>query len=201
MIEETIPEKLSYAGKTAYKKGIQYGSGGNMSAYDGEYIYVTPSGKSVGQCNPDAFVKFSLDDDPMELDPRPSRDTLTHQRIYKSFADIRSIMHLHPPYATIYAVLQEEIPLYTLHGKRILGRIPILPVLPEGSVEFEEAVVEFLENNKGTKVLLLAEHGIMGFGKDPVDAENSIELAEECAQLAWRLHMMPDKIIKIDENK
>ena len=87
--------------------------------------------------------------------------------------------------------------MYTLHSKRILGRIPILPVLPEGSVEFEETVMEFLENNKGTKVLLLAEHGIMSFGKDPIDAENNIELAEECAQLAWRLYMMPDKTVSV----
>ena len=66
-----IAEKLVIASKRAYNRGIQTGSGGNVSARipGTETMLVKASGGSLGDCTPEGFLITDFDGNVIEERP------------------------------------------------------------------------------------------------------------------------------------
>ena len=115
MNEETykIAEKLVIASKRAYTRGIQTGSGGNVSARipGTETMLVKASGGSLGDCTPEGFLITDFDGNLIEGTGKPTREALLHGYIYKLREDVNAVVHVHSPYAIGWSSSKKDLPL------------------------------------------------------------------------------------------
>ena len=120
----------------------------------------------------------------MEGQAKPTKEVMTHLVIYEARPEVGGIVHYHPPYATSYAVRNLPLPLPTVHARRILRQVPLLPEYPEGSHELAQAVREAARDPE-VSGLLLAGHGLLAMGPSLRQAQYTAELMEESARIAW----------------
>lgn len=169
----------------AFSLGMQASTGGNLSLrLDNGYFLVKPSGMSLCELKTDDLLVCDAQGQVVQGSGRPSKEWSSHLAIYQARSQAGAVVHYHPPYATAYAVNRQEIPLRTVHAKRILGRVPLVEVAAEGSHELAQDLGRVFAREE-VKAVLLAEHGIMAVGKDMRQAQNLAELVEECAQVAF----------------
>lgn len=190
MAEEVkkIAEQLVIACKRAYTRGIQTGSGGNVSArVPGEdLMIVKASGSSFIDSTPDGFVITDFDGNLVEGTGKPTREALLHGLIYRICPDVNAVVHTHSPYSIAWAPTEKELPRTTWHSKlKMCADIPTLNV-PAAMVgkEYFPLVEEIYSEHPDLPGFLLVDHGLVAVGKDAINAEHTAELIEETAQVA-----------------
>lgn len=99
--ELEIAEKLAAASERAYRRGIQTGSGGNVSARlpGTDTMLVKASGGSLGDCAPKGFLITDFDGNLIEGSGKPTREALLHGYIYGMRPDANAAVHVHAPNA------------------------------------------------------------------------------------------------------
>lgn len=190
MTEEVykIAENLVIASKRAYNRGIQTGSGGNVSARipGTETMLVKASGGSLGDCTPEGFLITDFDGNLIEGQGKPTREALLHGYIYRLRPDIHAVVHVHSPYAIGWSSSKKDLPLVTWHARlKNPADYPTLDV--HGAMVRPEdipLVEEMFRKTPDISAFLLADHGVVAMGKDPLSAEHVAELVEETAQVA-----------------
>ncbi|MCB2190035.1 MAG: class II aldolase/adducin family protein [Deltaproteobacteria bacterium] len=168
----------------AFSLGLQMSTGGNLSLrLDSGYLLVKPSGLSLCELEPDHLLVCDDQGRVVQGEGKPTKELRSHLAIYQAKPEAGAVVHYHPPHATAYAVSRRQIPLLTVHAKRILGRVPLVEAVGEGSEELASAVGEAFAAPQ-VKAALLAEHGIIAVGENLRQAQNLAELVEECARVA-----------------
>lgn len=121
---------------------------GNVSAREGDYIVIKPSGINYDTMKADDMVVLDLDGNKIEGKYNPSSDTPTHLELYEAFPNIKGITHTHSSYATSFAQAGCEIKaLGTTHADYFYGNIPVTRNLDECEV------VENYEKNTGKVII------------------------------------------------
>ncbi|OKL52895.1 hypothetical protein BSZ39_12480 [Bowdeniella nasicola] len=92
------------------REGLVAWTGGNLSAREGDYIVIKPSGLRYCEMTPDDMVVLTLDGRIVDGHRGPSSDTQSHLTIYRGRPDIRSVVHTHSRYATAFAAVGRPIP-------------------------------------------------------------------------------------------
>jgi L-fuculose-phosphate aldolase len=93
-----------------------------------------------------------------------SSEALLHLEIYRQRADVKSVVHCHPPHATAFAVARQAIPQCVLPEVEVfLGEVPITKYETPGGQAFADTVIPFV--NK-TNVIILANHGTVSYGEN-----------------------------------
>ncbi len=184
--QEPSVQLIHYA-RAAFERGLVRGSGGNFSArISPDRMMITASGVSLGDTSLENLVIVNLHtlqwQAPAHL--KPSIEYRFHADILRLRADIGAILHVHPPYATAFAVMNIEIPMVTDSGFKH-SRIPLVPYAPSGTEELRQHINQAINDEPGCNVLLLAMHGLIACGKDPQDAYLQADLVEELAMIAY----------------
>ena len=186
--ELEIAKKLVAASERAYRRGIQTGSGGNVSARlpGTDTMLVKASGGSLGDCTPEGFLITDFDGNLIEGSGKPTREALLHGYIYRMRPDVNAVVHVHAPYAIGWSSSKRDLPRVTWHAKlKMPADIPNLDVHAAMVRPEDVPMVEaMLKEHPDIPAFLLADHGIVAMGKDPLDAEHTAELVEETAQVA-----------------
>ena len=170
--------------RRAFDLGLQMSTGGNLSLrLDSGYLLVKPSGLSLCELESDHLLVCDNQGQVVQGEGKPTKELRSHLAIYQARPAVGAVVHYHPPHATAYAVSRREIPLMTVHAKRILGRVPLVETVGEGSEELASAVGRTFADPL-VKAALLAEHGILAVGENLRLAQNLAELVEECARVA-----------------
>lgn len=191
---EALKEAVFKANLELPERGLIKYTWGNVSAFDPEsgYFVIKPSGVDYDTMTADDMVVLDLDNNVIEGDLRPSSDTPTHAVIYKNFPDIRSIVHTHSPWATIWAQAGLDVPaMGTTHADTFYGTVPCARFLTQEEIETayehntgELIVNTFKERNldpMAIPAILLHGHGPFTWGKKPDEAVmNSVVLEEVC---------------------
>ena len=168
----------------AFNLGLQMSTGGNLSLrLDTGYLLVKPSGLSLCELEPDDLLVCDDQGQVVQGADKPTKELRSHLAIYQARPEVGAVVHYHPPYSTAYAVSRRQIPLLTVHAKRILGHVPLVEAVGEGSEELASAVGKTFASPE-VKAALLAEHGIIAVGQNLRQAQNLAELVEECARVA-----------------
>lgn len=183
-----IAEELVIASKRAYNRGIQTGSGGNVSARipETETMLVKASGGSLGDCTPEGFLITDFEGNLIEGNGKPTREALLHGYLYKLCDDVNAVVHVHSPYAIGWSSSKKALPRVTWHSKlKVNADFPTLDI-QAAMVRPEDVpiVEEMLKGNAGIPAFLLADHGVVAMGKTAIEAEHTAELVEETAQVA-----------------
>lgn len=187
-IGRNISEELVIAAKRAYTRGIQTGSGGNVSARvpGKDQMIVKASGGSFADCAPDKFVITDFDGNLIHGEGKPTREALLHGLLYRICPEVNAVVHTHSPYAIAWASTRKALPRTTWHAKlKMNADLPTLDV-PAAMVkqEYFSLVEEIYKDHPDLPGFLLVDHGLVAVGKNAVHAEHIAELIEETAQVA-----------------
>ena len=185
---DSLRLELSDYARRSFDRGLICGTGGNLSVRvpGTDTVLITPTGLSLGDAKPEEHILVNLEGEivhsPLSL--KPSKETSFHLSAYRIRPDVQALAHLHPPYATAYAVKQRDIPMVTDAGFK-QPPMPRVPFAPSGSQDLQENVARVIKENPECKVLLMEQHGIAALGTDAVSAYNLADLTEELACIAY----------------
>src|ERR1700722_1522590 len=162
--------------------GINQGTSGNISLRHGEGMLITPTSVPYDAMQPEEIVFMNLDGAPA-AGQRPSSEWRFHRDILKARAEVNAVVHAHPPFSTILAIMGMEIPPvhYTIAcaGGDTIRCAPYAPFGPE---ELSRPAVTALADRSAC---LLAHHGMIAVGTSLAKA---MWLAVEVEALARQYH-------------
>ena len=162
--------------------GINQGTSGNISVRHGEGLLITPTRVPYEQLQPEDIVALAFDGS-SEGRHKPSSEWRFHCDIMHRRPDVEAIVHAHPVYATIVAIMGLDIPPLHYMVAVAGGRdIRCAPYALFGSPALSEAALRALEDRKAC---LLGHHGIIAVGSS---LQGALWLAGEVETLAKQFH-------------
>ena len=191
-------EQLIEYGKLLEQTGLTLGTGGNLSYYDRvkEQMYITPSGIPFGEITREDIVVLSREGELISGSRKPSSEWAMHVIFYQRREDINAVIHAHTTYATVFAVLNEDLPashyMLAVAGKNVR----CAPYASYGTPELAENAFEAMVNRKAA---LLANHGIIAGGAHLGEAFNIIREVEYCAKIHIMARALGDPHLIPDE--
>ena len=177
MNEWKFREQMCEIGRRIYNKGFAAANDGNISLRLSEdRVLCSPTRVSKGFMKPDDLCIVDLDGKQISGKRKRSSEILLHLTIMKARADVRSVVHCHPPHATAFAVAREPIPKCVLPEIEVfLGEVAISPYETPGGQSFADTVLPYV---KDTETILLANHGTVTYGTDLEDAYFKTEIID-----------------------
>lgn len=160
-----VKKDICEIGRRIYAKGFAAANDGNITVRisDNE-VLCTPTMHSKGFLVPDDISIVDMTGKQLSGRKKRSSEALLHLEIYKNRADVKSVVHCHPPHATAFAVAREPIPQCVLPEVEVfLGDVPITKYETPGGQAFADTIIPFV---KKTNVIVLANHGTVSFGED-----------------------------------
>jgi L-fuculose-phosphate aldolase len=197
-IAETKQQVLA-AAKEMLRKGLTEGTAGNLSARlpDGN-IVITPSSVDYEAMTLEDLCVIDLDANVLEGTRGPSSEKLLHIECYKGFDDVRSVIHAHPVYATMFAVAHQPLPACIDEFSIFVGGdVLVTDYAMSGTEGVGKNAVKCLQ---GRGAALLANHGTVAVGPSPAKALHITALIERSAQIVWgaralgEVHTLPDEV-------
>jgi len=167
------------------RSGLVQGTSGNVSGREGELVVIKPSGVSYEKLRPEDLVVLDLNGNVVEGELKPSVDTPAHLEIYRALPDVGGVAHTHSTYATVFAVLGRELPVYTTELADLFGGpIPISDYVPPGD---RGIGLEFARRTRPGRyrALLMRAHGVFTAGGTPADAVKAAVIVEHSAKVAY----------------
>lgn len=171
---------------------------GNVSAIsdDRRYIVIKPSGVDYATMTPEQMVVMDMEGKVVEGNLRPSSDFPTHLELYKSFKEVKSVIHTHSLYATALAQAEHDLPCYgTTHADHFYGAVPCTRHLTEKEIETDyekntgTVIVEtFRERNidpMAVPAVLVCKHGPFVWGTTTAKAVENALVLDETAHMAF----------------
>lgn len=193
---ERLKHGLAETCRKAFHRGLVGGAGGNISVrVPGEdRALVTATGISLGDIGPETIVLVDLDGKLLDGAPgmRPSKETGFHVCAYRLRPHVGAVVHLHPPFATAFAVRGKELPLVTDGARLNLKHVPVVGHAPSGSAELHRIIEEGLRRYPDAKAVLMHQHGMFTMGPNLTAAYNLADLVEDTAKIALLSRLIPD---------
>src|ERR1700723_1880763 len=162
--------------------GINQGTSGNISLRHEAGMLITPTSVPYEAMQPEQIVYMALDG---SFDPsqRPSSEWRFHLDILRARPEVNAVVHAHPPYATILAIMGLEIPpVHYMIACAGGDTIRCAPYATFGTEELSRHAVTALEDRSAC---LLAHHGMIVTGPSLAKA---MWLAVEVETLARQYH-------------
>ena len=190
-------DQLLETRKKVVDKGIEMlstnltvGTWGNISCrVPGEsYIAITPTGMSYDTLVPEDIVVLDLRGNTISGTRKPSIEVPLHLAIYNARKDIQAIVHTHSAYATAIAVARREIPGAVEDLVQIVGgNVRVNEYALPGTEQLGINTVKAME---GRNAVLLANHGMLGAGRDLEEALRVCQVVEKSAQITFLAQLM-----------
>jgi L-fuculose-phosphate aldolase len=179
-----LKKQICEIGRRVYEKGFVAANDGNISVRVGEDAFlVTPTGVSKGFLTPEMIIKVNGNGELLEGTYKPTSEMKMHLRVYKERPDINAVVHVHPPYATAFAIAGIPMNQATMPELVVLlGTIPLAEYGTPSTEEVPEAVAKYVHDHQG---VLLENHGALTWGKDLEHAYFLMESLEFCAKINW----------------
>jgi len=193
--EASLREEIVLVGKLLYERGLIVATDGNISArLDDEHILITPSGLCKGLMTPDQLIVIDLagqkvgPDLPANRNLTPSSETAMHLEAFKQRADVRAVVHAHPPHAIALSIAGITLADCMLPEAIVfLGLTPTTPYATPSSAENARAIRDVIQ---GHDALVLQRHGSLTVGNGPLNAYYRTETLEQIARITYMLHQL-----------
>jgi len=154
------------------------GTSGNVSCRVAGGFVVTPTGIACDALTPADMVQVRMDGRPRGR-LLPSSEWRIHRDIYRSRPEVGAVVHTHSPFATALACLRRPIPAFHYMVAKTGGaELRCARYATYGTEALSKNALAALA---GRRACLLANHGALALGADPVAARL---LAEEIELLA-----------------
>lgn len=200
MILHSERELLVEYGKRMSREKLTAGTGGNLSIYNAEQglMAITPSGMDYFEISPEDIVVMDLENHIVDSQRKPSSEWALHTVFYKNKPDIRAVVHTHPIYSTIFAILNK--PLKAVHyaiADAGVAEVPCAPYHLFGTAELAEEAIKVCGDSKA---VILANHGLITCGTDLEKAYSLTCNMEFVAELQYRSMSIGTPVVLNDED-
>ncbi|MRR32788.1 class II aldolase/adducin family protein, partial [bacterium] len=106
------------------------------------------------------------------------------------------VVHSHAPYATLFGVIGEPLPMILTEAAACLGGpVPVAPYARPGTQDLADSAVRIVD--KGSAVIL-ANHGLVTVGVDLSAAYDATLAVETTARTAWMARTMGERVNVLD---
>ena len=193
-------EGLIAAAQRMASCGLSKGTSGNLSrratAAGEPGFLITPTGMAYEALVPSDIVFLRADGTHEGIagnHRKPSSEWRFHRDIYAARPEAGAIVHAHSPFATSLACLRRDIPPFHYMIARFGGdTLRCARYATFGGQELSDAALVALE---GRNACLLANHGMLVFGRDPAHAlDLAVELEDLCEQY-WRACQLGEPVL------
>jgi methylthioribulose-1-phosphate dehydratase len=188
--EAGLRAELAAAGRAFGARGWVPATSGNLSARLGpDVAIITASGRDKGALGEGDFLAIDLDGAPLGApEERASAEAPLHGALYRRFADVRAVLHVHSPAATTISLVagSGEVTLRGYEMQKALAGVTthehaeVIPVLPneQDTVRLSTLVGERLDHHPDAHAYLLAGHGLYTWGWSVAEARRHVEALE-----------------------
>ncbi len=184
-----LKEQLVQAAHLLAQSGVMSHSGhGNMSVRlpEAGYMLLTSVGH-ITHLTPEQLAVVTFDGDVVEgsIDPNTREIVGMHSGVYRARNDASAVIHTHSPRVTSFALAHKPLPCVyeALLRFGITEDIPVADWAPRGSRESVTNIVEQIQRHPTVPAVLLANHGLLAFSRDPLSTAQLIVIMEEAAEL------------------
>jgi L-fuculose-phosphate aldolase len=172
-----------------HARGFVAAMDGNLSVkLKEDRILVTPTGLSKGAMRPADLVIVDPDGKRVSGRRNVTSEIGMHLMIYRTRADVKAIVHAHPPTATGFAAagiaLTEPLVCEVVMG---LGCIPLARYGTPGTSELAQSLEPYVPQYDA---ILMSNHGVVTYGDTLEHAYMKMETVEHFAQIALVTHLL-----------
>ncbi len=176
----SIRDELCDYGKRVACAGLCAGTGGNISAREGNTVWMKPSGFAMDELTPENLCGLMLDTGEQRFgSAAPTTEFNMHLAVYRARPDVVAAFHTHPPWLT--GVISAGVPFrhLTTEGIGYLGRVIHLPYEVPQSAMLADQVGEASREHE---TMLLPNHGVVTVGTTIREAFHRSLVAEDTAK-------------------
>ena len=180
---QTNKEKVLRISKRAYDEKLFAGTSGNLSIYDrdGGVIIITPSSLDYQAMQVDDIMVITPEGRIVEGKHAPSSEWRLHAAIYINCRCANAVVHTHSPFATSFAVSNEEIPLVLIEMVAFIGgHVPVAKFALPGTDQVGNEAIKVLQDRSAC---LMQNHGVVCFGDSLEQAHTRSVYVEDAAKI------------------
>ncbi len=197
--EKRACEQLVYFGRLLHRQTFVSATDGNLSLrLDDRRILATPT--AIGKAMMRARDMVIVDEDGVKLKGSRgvSSEIEMHLTIYKLRPDVQAVVHAHPCTATAFACagIALDEPLCS-ELVMTLGAVPLAPYGTTGTSELSESLLPFIPYNNA---ILMANHGVVAYGRTMCEAYHRMEAVEHFARIVLGTRQIGKQTL-LDETK
>jgi L-fuculose-phosphate aldolase len=185
--DRELRRQLARFSKWMYRLGFAPGTSGNLSVrLDDERILATPTGCSKCLLRAADMVVVDFNGKLLAGTRNVTSEIGMHLAVYEARPDVQAVVHAHPPIATAFAScgMALDMPLCA-ELIMTLGKIPLAAYATTGTEEVGASLQPYLREYDS---VLMANHGLVTYGKDLLDAFMKLETTEHFAQVCLAAH-------------
>jgi L-fuculose-phosphate aldolase len=170
---------------------LSHSNHGNSSVRlaDGDSMMITGASSLFGQ-TPGSLAVLDLDGNLKEgrLQSTSAEIVSMHAIVYKQRPDVGAVIHTHSPMVSTYAMAHQPMPIHYegLLRQGVSTPIPVAAWGPRGSRESVTNIEKALAETPDASAVLLANHGLLAWGRDQMSVARLIISLEEAAEMMLR---------------
>ncbi|MBP1995661.1 class II aldolase/adducin family protein [Paenibacillus eucommiae] len=181
MSEQLTREELTKYARKTVAKGLVVGPGGNISARNGDTMFLSPSGFALEDIEPEQWVRVTISTgEIVDKAFRPSSEVLMHLYAYRVNPLIQAIVHTHPAYCIALSTLGDKLPMLFPDQAALVGDVGYIPYVLPTTDKLADALAEKVTDFYS---ILLGNHGLVTTGKNLREAYYRTEVMEESAKI------------------
>jgi ribulose-5-phosphate 4-epimerase/fuculose-1-phosphate aldolase len=202
--EARLREKICSCGASLFRRGLTFGSTGNISVSlpEGGWL-MTPTNASMGDLDPARLSKIDAEGRHVDGD-KPTKEAFLHRVMYGQRPTCEAVVHLHSTHSVAVSCMHgidehDCLPPITAYYVMRVGRLPLVPYHPPGDESLAGAVEKLAGKHHA---VLLANHGPVVAGTSLDAAMHATEELEETAKLFLLLRGTPVRTLtpeQVDE--
>jgi L-fuculose-phosphate aldolase len=180
---------IIFYSKLCYRNNFLSAFDGNLSVRTKKnYILITASNTSKGKLTEKNIIKADFKGNKIQGKGQVSSEFKLHKYIYEKREDVNAVVHTHPVYATAFASagIALDKPVYP-EVYLMFGKIPLAKYAAPSTDEVPQSISEFV---KDYDAILLANHGLVTYGRTIEEAYFKTEKVEHIAQISFFARML-----------
>ena len=175
-----IAAALCEYGVKIARAGLVAGAGGNISARDGDIIWMKPSGIAMDDMTPADLCGMDLATGEQKSGPhKPTSEYAMHLGIYRNRPELNAVFHVHSPWCS--GIFSSGAELKPMFAEFIcdLGCVATIPyILPTSKMLADAVAKEY----KKCDTLFMENHGMIGVGATMKQAYYRCLIVEDAAK-------------------
>jgi L-fuculose-phosphate aldolase len=184
-----LKTNIIYYSKLCYKNNFLSAKDGNISVRTrNSYILTTATGVCKGKLSEKDLIKVDLNGRKISGKGAASSEFKMHKYIYKKRKDINAVIHTHPVFATAFAAagIALDKPVYP-EVYIFFRKIPLAKYATPSTDEVPASIEKYV---KDYDAILLANHGLVTYGKTLEDAYFKTEKVEHIAEISFYARLL-----------
>ena len=146
--------------------GLVRGAGGNVSAREGDIMWISPSGFSLAEAGAGDYVAVSVGSGEISQGGhRPSSEVLMHLALYRARPEQQAVLHTHPPITIALTAAGHDLrPMFADYYVYLGRNVPHLPYVTVTTPELAAAVADVAAATDCYGIVL-RNHGAIAVGQ------------------------------------